>query len=203
MEDGTTDPAVDWVTPFEAETGCKVTVQTFGTSDEAFTLFQTNPAQYDVMSASGDASLRLVAGGFVQPVNMELIPSYARSSRTSRTRPTTRSTASHYGVPHGRGANLLMWRTDEVTRRRRPGARVRTGVEFAGKVTVYDAPIYIADAAVLLMKTKPELGITNPYALDDTQFAAAIDLLESRSQPSASTGATTPSRSARSRTATP
>jgi putative spermidine/putrescine transport system substrate-binding protein len=28
------------------------------------------------------------------------------------------------------------------------------------------------------MKTKPELGITNPYALDDTQFAAAVDLLK-------------------------
>ena len=46
------------------------------------------------------------------------------------------------------------------------------------KVSVYDAPIYIADAAVVLMKTKPELSIKNPYALDDTQFAAAVDLLK-------------------------
>jgi putative spermidine/putrescine transport system substrate-binding protein len=48
---------------------------------------------------------------------------------------------------------------------------------FAGKVSVYDAPIYIADAAVVLMATRPELNIKNPYALDDTQFQAAVDLL--------------------------
>ena len=77
VEDGTTSPEVDWISSFEKDTGCQVTVQTFGTSDEAFTLFQTNPKQYDVISASGDASLRLVAGGFVQPVNVDLIPSYA------------------------------------------------------------------------------------------------------------------------------
>ena len=49
---------------------------------------------------------------------------------------------------------------------------------FAGKVSVYDAPIYIADAAVVLMTTKPDLKIKNPYALDDTQFQAAVDLLK-------------------------
>ena len=36
---------------------------------------------------------------------------------------------------------------------------------------------YIADAALYLMKTQPDLGITNPYELDDKQFQAAIDLL--------------------------
>ena len=52
VENGTTDPAVDWVTPFEDETGCKVTNQVFGTSDEAFSLFSTNPEKFDVISAS-------------------------------------------------------------------------------------------------------------------------------------------------------
>ncbi len=45
-------------------------------------------------------------------------------------------------------------------------------------MTAYGAPIYIADAAVYLMATRPELGITNPYALDETQFQAAVDLLK-------------------------
>ena len=45
-------------------------------------------------------------------------------------------------------------------------------------MSVYDAPIYIADAAVLLMSTKPDLGIKNPYALDAKQFQAAVDLLK-------------------------
>ena len=74
-EDGSNDPKVDWVTPFEKKTGCQVTVKTFGTSDEAVSLMKTGA--YDVVSASGDASLRLIAGGQVEPVNTELIPNYA------------------------------------------------------------------------------------------------------------------------------
>lgn len=179
VEDGTTSPDVDWVSSFEQETGCQVTVQTFGTSDEAFTLFQTNPTEYDVISASGDATLRLVAGGFVQPVNVELIPSYAEIFADLKDKDYNTVDGVHYGVPHGRGANVLMWRTDEVTTAPTSwSAMFDPASEFAGKFSVYDAPIYIADAAVLLMTTNPELNIKHPYALDDTQFAAAIDLLE-------------------------
>jgi putative spermidine/putrescine transport system substrate-binding protein len=181
VEDGTTDPAIDWVTPFEEETGCQVTVQTFGTSDEAFTLFQTNPEQYDVISASGDASLRLVAGGFVQPVNVDIIPSYAEVFEDLKNKDYNTVDGVHYGVPHGRGANILMWRTDEVTTPPTSWADMfDPNSPYAGKFSVYDAPIYIADAAVVLMATQPDLGITNPYALDDTQFQAAIDLLKAQ-----------------------
>ena len=74
-EDGSTDKSVDWVTPFEEETGCQVNVKYFGTSDEAVTLMKSG--EYDVVSASGDASLRLIAGGDVEPVNTDLIPNYA------------------------------------------------------------------------------------------------------------------------------
>jgi len=181
VEDGTTDPAVDWVSPFESETGCQVTVQTFGTSDEAFTLFQTNPEQYDVLSASGDASLRLVAGGFVQPVNVDLVPSYAEIFDDLKNKDYNTVDGVHYGIPHGRGANILMWRTDEVMEAPTSWtAMFDPDSPYAGKFSVYDAPIYIADAAVVLMSTNPELGIKNPYSLDDTQFQAAIDLLKAQ-----------------------
>jgi putative spermidine/putrescine transport system substrate-binding protein len=181
VEDGTTSPDVDWVSSFEEETGCQVTVQTFGTSDEAFTLFQTNPEQYDVISASGDATLRLVAGGFVQPVNVDLIPSYAEIFEDLKNKDYNTVDGVHYGVPHGRGANVLMWRTDEVTTAPTSWtAMFDPASPYAGKFSVYDAPIYIADAAVVLMATQPDLGITHPYALDDTQFAAAIDLLKAQ-----------------------
>ncbi len=179
VEDGSTSPDVDWVTPFEQETGCQVTVQVFGTSDEAFTLFQTSPEQYDVLSASGDASLRLVAGGFVQPVNVDIIPSYAEIFEDLKNKDYNTVDGVHYGVPHGRGANVLMWRTDLVDPA--PVSWVEMfdpNSKFAGKFSVYDAPIYIADAAVVLMATKPELGIKNPYSLDETQLAAAVDLLK-------------------------
>lgn len=179
VEDGTTSPDVDWVSSFEEETGCETTVQVFGTSDEAFTLFQQNPEQYDVISASGDASLRLVAGGFVQPVNVDIIPSYAEIFDDLKNKDYNTVDGVHYGVPHGRGANVLMWRTDQVDPAPTKWAELFDPASpYAGKFSVYDAPIYIADAAVVLMKTNPELNIKNPYSLDETQLAAAVDLLK-------------------------
>lgn len=181
VEDGTTDPAVDWVTPFETDTGCQVTVTTFNTSDEAFTLFQTNPEQYDVISASGDASLRLVAGGFTQPVNVNLVPSYADIFEDLKNKDYNTVDGVHYGIPHGRGANVLMWNTEEVSPAPTKWAELfDPNSPYAGKFSVYDAPIYIADAAVVLMTTRPELNIENPYSLDETQFNAAIDLLKAQ-----------------------
>ena len=181
VEDGSTDPAVDWVTPFEQATGCDVSVQIFGTSDEAYSLFTTNPEQFDVISASGDASLRLVRAGYVQPVNLALFANYADIFDALKDKPYNTVDGVPYGVPHGRGSNLLMWRTDDVT-----PAPDSWSVMFdpasphQGKVSIYDAPIYIADAAVYLMATQPDLKITNPYALDDTQFTAAVDLLKAQ-----------------------
>jgi putative spermidine/putrescine transport system substrate-binding protein len=179
-EDGSTAKTVDWVTPFEDETGCEVTVTTFGTSDEAYRLFAGGDAdQFDVVSASGDASLRLVAGGYVEPVNVDLVSNYADIFASLKDQPWNTVNGVHYGIPHGRGANLLMWRTDIVS----PdpdswGVVFDPDSPYAGNVTAYDAPIYIADAAVYLMATQPDLGITNPYALDQTQFDAAVNLLK-------------------------
>ena len=181
VEDGSTDPAYDWVTPFEQETGCQTTVQVFGTSDAAFTLYTTAPEQFDVVSASGDASLRLVAGGFVQPVNVDLVPSYTQIFDELKNKDYNTVDGVHYGIPHGRGANVLMWRTDLV----QPAPTSWSDMfdpssPHAGKFSVYDAPIYIADAAVVLMSTKPDLKITNPYALDEAQLQAAVDLLKAQ-----------------------
>jgi len=111
VEDGSTDPAYDWVHPFEDATGCQVTFQNFGSSDEAFSLFTTNPDQYDVISASGDASKRLALAGFVQPVNVDLVPNYADIYSSLKDQPYNTFDGVHYGIPHGRGANQLMWNT--------------------------------------------------------------------------------------------
>jgi putative spermidine/putrescine transport system substrate-binding protein len=141
------------------------------------TLMRTG--DYDAVSASGDATLRLIAAGDVVPVNTDLIENYADVYDGLKDQPHNSVDGQMYGVPHGRGANLLMWRTDKVT-----PAPTSWGVVFdanspyKGKVTAYDSPIYIADAALYLMKTQPDLGIKNPYALDDEQFQAAVDLLK-------------------------
>jgi putative spermidine/putrescine transport system substrate-binding protein len=176
-EDGSTDASVDWVTPFEEETGCNVDVKVFATSNEAVQLFQTG--QYDVVSASGDASLRLVYGERVQPVNLDLVPNYADVIDALKDKPWNTVDEVNYGVPHGRGANLLLYTTaDYSTPPDSWGDMWENDSPLAGKVSPYDDAIYIADAAVYLMATQPDLGIENPYALDQEQFDAAIALLE-------------------------
>ncbi len=176
-EDGSTDPAVDWVTPFEDETGCEVNVKVFATSNEAVQLFQTG--QYDVVSASGDASLRLVYGEQVQPVNTDLVPNYADIFPELKDQPWNTVEGVNYGVPHGRGANLLLYTKAEYPEAPTTWADMwEADSPLQGKVSPYDDAIYIADAAVYLMATQPDLGIENPYSLDQTQFDAAIALLE-------------------------
>jgi putative spermidine/putrescine transport system substrate-binding protein len=179
VEDGSNDPKVDWVTDFEKESGCKVTIKTFGTSDEAVQLMRTG--QYDTVSASGDATLRLIAAGDVEPVNTSLISNYPDIFDSLKMQPWNSVRGVSYGIPHGRGANVLMWRTDQV----KPAPDSWSAVfdqasSQEGKVTAYDSPIYIADAGLYLMATKPELGIKDPYALDAKQLAAAADLLKAQ-----------------------
>ena len=178
-EDGSTDPAVDWVTPFEEETGCKTNVKYFATSDEAVNLMKTG--EYDVVSASGDASLRLIAAGDVEPVNTDLIPNYADVYPFLKDRDWNSVDGQPYGVPHGYGANLLMYRTDVVDPAPTSWSAVfEEDSPYAGKITAYDSPIYIADAALYLMKHEPDLGIEHPYSLDEDQLAAAVDLLKAQ-----------------------
>ena len=111
-EDGSNDKTVDWVTPFEKQTGCQAKVKYFGTSDEAVSLMKTG--DYDVVSASGDASLRLIAGGNVAPFNTKLTPSYADVAPFLKDRDWNSVDKQMYGIPHGWGANLLMYNTKTV-----------------------------------------------------------------------------------------
>jgi putative spermidine/putrescine transport system substrate-binding protein len=176
-EDGSEDKSVDWVTPFEKKTGCQVNVKDFGTSDEAVSLMHTGG--YDVVSASGDATLRLISAGDVEPVNTDLVPNYADLSPFLKDQSFNSVDDQMYGIPHGWGANLLMYNTSVVKPAPTSWSAVFDGAStYAGKVTAYDSPIYIADAALYLMDAQPDLKITNPYALDSDQLAAAVQALK-------------------------
>jgi putative spermidine/putrescine transport system substrate-binding protein len=182
-EDGSDDPTVDWVHPFESQTGCKVNVKIANTSDEMVQLMHTG--QYDVVSASGDATLRLVYGGDVAPVNTSLVPNYATIFPFLKDRAwnsvKVNGKTQMYGIPHGWGANLLMWNSKTVTPAPTSwGAVFDANSPYKGKVTAYDSPIYIADAALYLMKSQPALGIKDPYSLDQKQFDAAVNLLKTQ-----------------------
>lgn len=182
IERGETDAAYDWVTKFEADTGCKVTVKTANTSDEMVALM--NEGGFDLVTASGDASLRLIAGKRVQPINTALIPSWSTLDPRIESAPWHTVDGVHYGTPYVWGANVLMYNT-EVFGDTPPTSwnvvfeetTLPDGKSNKGRVQAYDGPIYVADAALYLMKHKPELGITDPYALNEDQYNAALDLL--------------------------
>jgi putative spermidine/putrescine transport system substrate-binding protein len=171
------------VTDFEKETGCQVNVKIGNTSDEMVQLMRTG--DYDGVSASGDATLRLIDGEDVAPVNTDLLENYGDVYEGLKDQPYNSVDGQMYGAPHGRGANLLMYDTEDV----QPAPTSLSAVfdpaeasKYAGKVTAYDSPIYIADAALYLMATQPDLGIENPYELDEDQFNAAIDLLKQQNE---------------------
>jgi putative spermidine/putrescine transport system substrate-binding protein len=180
-EDGSTDKSIDWVTPFEKESGCQANVKYFATSDEAVQLMKSG--EYDVVSASGDATLRLIAAGDVAPVNTDLLTNYGDIAPFLKDQQFNSVDGQMYGVPHGWGANLLMYTKDVVNPAPTSWSAVFDDAStYAGKVTAYDSPIYIADAALYLMATQPDLGIEDPYALDEDQLAAAVDVLKTQKE---------------------
>ncbi|OJT98258.1 spermidine/putrescine ABC transporter substrate-binding protein [Metarhizobium album] len=182
IERGETDKNYDWVTKFEADTGCKVTVKTAATSDEMVALM--NEGGFDLVTASGDASLRLVAGKRVQPINTDLIPSWKTIDERLQNAAWHTQDGVHYGTPYVWGANVLMYNTDAFKDKAPDSWNVvfeeqtlPDGKSNSGRVQAYDGPIYIADAALYLMTHKPELGIKDPYELNEDQYKAALDLL--------------------------
>ena len=178
-EDGSTDPKVNWVTPFEKKTGCQAKVQVANTSDEMFEKMGTG--EFDVVSASGDSSLRMIYAGKVAPVNTDLLVNYPDVAPFMKMQKWNSVDNVAYGMPHGWGAQLLGYRTDIA----KPAPDSWNVVydpnsPYKGKITLYDsATDAIGAAAVYLMATKPDLGIKNPYALDAKQFKAATDLIKS------------------------
>ena len=184
IERGDTDRRYDWVTGFEQDTGCKVNVKTAGNSDEMVALM--NQGGYDLVTAAGDASLRLVASGKVQAIDITRIKSYASIDQRLQDAAWHTVDGRHYGVPYQWGPNVLMYNTDVF--KTAPSSwsvvfeeqKLPDGKTNKGRVQAFDSPIYIADAALYLKVKQPGLGIGDPFALNEKQYAAAIELLKTQ-----------------------
>ena len=182
IERGSTDKKFDWVTDFEKASGCKVNVKTAGTSDEMVALM--NEGGFDLVTASGDASTRLIRGKKLQAINVNLIPSYKNIDARLQKAPWHFDNNVHYGVPYQWGWNVLMYNT-KVFGDKKPTSwsvvfeeqNLPDGKSNKGRVQAFDGPIHIADAALYLMKKTPALGIKDPYELNEVQYKAALDLL--------------------------
>jgi putative spermidine/putrescine transport system substrate-binding protein len=170
--------ATEWAKPFTAATKCKVTAKYAGSSDEMVTLMAGGGGgQWDMVSASGDADLRLIYGGDVRPMNTDLIPDFKDFQTYFKDPPYNTISGIHYGISLQWGPNVLLYNTKKF-----PIKPTSWGVLYdqanKGLITVPDNPIQIADAALYLMSTNASLGIKDPYELTQKQFDAAVALLK-------------------------
>jgi putative spermidine/putrescine transport system substrate-binding protein len=167
-----------WVKPFEKQSGCKVKAKYAGSSDEMVTLMRSGGGgQYDMVSASGDASLRLIYGGDVAEVDVSKVPAWKQFFKGFQSPPNNTVGGKHYGISLQWGPNTLLYNTKKVVPAP-TSVSVLYSPKFKGKISVPNNPIQIADAALYLSKTKPSLGIKDPYELTKTQFNATIALLK-------------------------
>lgn len=184
IERGETMEDFDWVTGFEKASGCTVNVKTANTSDEMVALM--NEGGFDLVTASGDASLRLIAGKRVQPVNTDLVPSWDTVDQRLKDAPWHTVDGVHYGIPYMWGPNVLMYNTEAFKSAPESWSVVfeettlDDGESNKGRVQAYDGPIHVADAANYLMHHQPDLGIESPYELNDEQYQAALNLLRAQ-----------------------
>ena len=166
---------------FQKQTGCIIHRKDAGSSGEMFALMHANGGggggQYDLVSASGDASLRLIYAHDVQAVNVHLIPSWNDFLPAFKSPAHNTVAGVHYGISVQWGPNTLIYNTQKVKPAPKDWSAIYTK-KYKGKLTVPNNPIQIADAALYLMQTKKSLGIKDPYELTRAQLTATVDLLK-------------------------
>ncbi|WP_412058155.1 ABC transporter substrate-binding protein [Bartonella sp. DGB2] len=184
IERGDSDPAYDWVSEFEKETGCIVNLKTVATSDEMVSLMARG--DYDLVTASGDASLRLIYGKYVQPINTKLLSNWSTIDKRFIDAPWYVVKGQAYGTPYQWGPNPLLYNKNVFKTPPKSWDVIfkeqilPDGKSNKGRVQGYDGPIYVADAALYLKFIDPSLKITDPYQLTETQYAAVLKILRAQ-----------------------
>ncbi len=156
--EGYTDPS--FVDQFEKDTGCKVNDTYAGSSDEMYTKFRSGGGgQYDLVSPSGDASLRLSKSGAVAPLDTSKLTNFDDIAPQLQSPDFNTVDGTHYGLSFMWGANVLIYNADKVKTAPTSWA-VLYDPANKGKITVPNNPIQIADPALQFF------GKDDPYALD-------------------------------------
>ncbi|MBA2740813.1 MAG: extracellular solute-binding protein [Actinobacteria bacterium] len=170
----------DWTEPFVRETGCRIEATT--ETDPAKIVNLVGDGDYDGVSAPGEVAGELIESSDVAPLAVRLVPNYEQV-QDGFVRTAHASDGGPYGVPIGRGPNLLVYRTDAV-----PGGTDSSQLlwdvtpTLTGRLSLPDDPMLIADAALYLMSARSGLGIVDPYQLNEPQFRAALALLRKQAR---------------------
>ncbi|GLW08401.1 spermidine/putrescine ABC transporter substrate-binding protein [Microtetraspora sp. NBRC 13810] len=169
-EYGGSDPRLNWVGPFEKETGCRVVVlDQVRTPGELAELWPTKP--YDVVSASPELAGQLISEKKVVPIDTSLVPGYDEIPKWLRTLPAYDRDGKVYGVP-------FLWRVNELLYdSSKAGSASWADFYRSGQAAIEDDPLSIADAALALKKSDPGLDIEDPFQLTHRQLDAAVALI--------------------------
>jgi putative spermidine/putrescine transport system substrate-binding protein len=163
------------VRPFQAQTGCRVTVTPARGAGRSAGLLASGSD--DGISATGNVGTRLIAAGAVAPLDTDLIPEYHDLAPLLQNLPQDSAGGLRYGVPEAWAAQLLAYNPGLVKPAPRSWAVVYNGSAYPGEIAIHDSPMSIAGAALYLKSARPSLGISDPYELTEAQFAAATGLL--------------------------
>ncbi|MEV3922102.1 ABC transporter substrate-binding protein [Actinomadura coerulea] len=182
VESGGTDPRVDWVTPFQERTGCKIGLKVVKTPEEMADLMRDRGRRYDGVAAPPEVAGRLVEENQAVPINPDLVDGYKKLE--PRLRKLLERDGKHYGLPYVWGSNLLMYDTRAVP----PPAGWAALFDpaearrYSGKIVMRDSPLAIAEAALYLKGRQRKLKIRDPYSLTPAQLAAAGRVLARQRQ---------------------
>ncbi|GII55209.1 spermidine/putrescine ABC transporter substrate-binding protein [Planotetraspora thailandica] len=166
---GSTDPTVNWVTPFQDATGCKVSLTFYDPRQEAKP-GGVSLGTSDVVSATPEIAGRLIDEGKAAPLNTALIKGYGKLSSRLRGLPAITRNDQVYGVPYLWGVNEVLYDTTKVT-----PANAGAIYRDKGPVLLKDSPMSIADAALAL----GDEDVKNPFDLTPGQLDAAMKLVGS------------------------
>lgn len=173
-EDGSNDPRVDWVTPFEKKTKCRVDVKYATDPQQMLELMSKPNLRYDGIAAPPEIAGALIADRQVVPINTDLVDGYKDLEPALRAQLTRNH--RHYGIPFTWGVNLLLY--DQRSVRPAPDSWAALfdpsqARKYAGRLVVRDSPLTLGDVALYLKAHKRKLHIKDPFALTPKQLAAA------------------------------
>ena len=179
VQNGNVEPKVDWVTPFEQQTGCVVVLRNASTDAQAVNDVNrgTGRSYYDGVLGSPEVLGQLAAANALQPLNVQRIAGYAALSPRLRGAASELSGGQVYGMPYSWDSYVTGYDTGTV----RPAPQgwnalfaPASAAQYAGKITLPDSPVTLALAALYLKSAQPSLGISDPFELTEPQLAAAV-----------------------------
>jgi putative spermidine/putrescine transport system substrate-binding protein len=176
VQNGNVISQVDWVTPFQKQTGCQVYLTNANSDAEAAKDITRGGSYYSGVLASPELAGQLISAKAAAPLNTALIPGYPALGAALRTAPSGVSGGKTYAVPYAWDSYVTGYDASKVKPAPQDWSALfapASAARYAGKITMPDSVATIALAALYLKSAQPSLGITDPFELDQAQFAAA------------------------------